>query len=76
MGAYYASKSNNSEGSATEPQTTRLVGAGLAVPLWYIRGMERGQGKPSPYETPKMFAKKTRIHELAVQDFSADFVAG
>jgi hypothetical protein len=28
--------------------------------------MERGQGKPSPYETLKMFAKKTRIYDIAL----------
>jgi hypothetical protein len=43
---------------AAEPQTKRFVRAGLALPLWYVRGIERGQGKPSPYETLKMFAKK------------------
>jgi hypothetical protein len=29
--------------------------------------MERGQGKPSPYETLKLFAKKTRIYRTAMQ---------
>jgi hypothetical protein len=37
--------------SAAERQPTRLVGAGLALPLSFPRGVERGQGKPSPYET-------------------------
>ena len=46
---------------------TCLVGAGLALPLQFFGGVERGQGKPSPYETPKMFAKKTRIYAMAIQ---------
>ena len=29
----------------------RLVGAGLALPLSYVHGVRRGQGKPSPFET-------------------------
>jgi len=29
----------------------RLVGAGLALPLSFVGGVKRGQGKPSPYET-------------------------
>jgi hypothetical protein len=29
--------------------------------------MERGQGKPSPYETLSFFAKKTRIYRMAIQ---------
>jgi hypothetical protein len=28
--------------------------------------VERGQGKPSPYETRKLFAKKTRIYGTAI----------
>jgi hypothetical protein len=29
----------------------RFVGAGLALPLQYADDVQRGQGKPSPYET-------------------------
>ena len=29
----------------------RLVGAGLALPLFYATDRPQGQGKPSPYET-------------------------
>jgi len=46
---------------------SRLVGAGLALPLSFVRGVERGQGKPSPYETRELFAKKPRIHAIAMQ---------
>ena len=52
--------------SAAEPHPTRLVGAGLALPLSFVRGVKRGQGKPSPYETLKLFAKKTRTYSLAI----------
>jgi hypothetical protein len=48
--------------------TTRLVGAGLALPFWSDRSVERGQGKPSPYQTLELFAKKRRIHKLAIQN--------
>jgi hypothetical protein len=53
--------------SAAEPQTKRLVGAGLALPSFYATDMPQGQGKPSPYETLKMFAKKRRISDIAMQ---------
>ena len=45
----------------------RLVGAGPALPLKLAGEAERGQGKPSPYETREMFAKKTRIYGIAMQ---------
>jgi hypothetical protein len=34
--------------------------------------MEREQGKPSPYETRELFAKKTKIYGIALQS-SAQF---
>jgi chromosome segregation and condensation protein ScpB len=48
-------------------QAARLVGAGLALPLSFVRGVKRGQGKPSPYEMGDLFAQKTGIEGVAVQ---------
>jgi hypothetical protein len=45
------------ERRAAEPQPTRLVGAGLALPSFHTTDKRQGQGKPSPYETCKLFAK-------------------
>jgi len=53
--------------SAAEPQPTRLVGAGLALPSFHTTDKLQGQGKPSPYETRKLFVKKTRIYGIATQ---------
>jgi hypothetical protein len=41
-----------------EPQTTRLVRAGLALPSFHTTDKRQGQGKPSPYETTKETAEK------------------
>jgi hypothetical protein len=38
---------------------------GLALPSFYTPDKLQGQGKPSPYETRKLSAKKTRIYGIA-----------
>jgi len=52
---------------AEGPQPTRFVGAGLALPSFNRTDKLKGQGKPSPYEMRKLFAKKTRIYGIALQ---------
>ena len=47
-----------SEAQSDRAATTRLVGAGLALPSFYATD-RLGQGKPSPYQTLEMFAKFT-----------------
>jgi len=46
--------------------STRFVGAGLALPSFHTADKIQGQGKPSPYETRKMFAKEVRIYGMAM----------
>src|SRR5208282_6332007 len=53
----------------------RLVGAGLALPPFHSTEKLQGQGKPSPYETRKMFAKKTRIYGIAMQTCGVELCA-
>jgi hypothetical protein len=45
----------------------RLVGAGLALPLFCSTGKLQGQGKPSRYKTHEMVVEKTRIYGIALQ---------
>ena len=48
-------------------QTVRLVGSGLALPSFHVSTVLQGQGKHSPYETLKLFAKKTRTYRIAAR---------
>jgi hypothetical protein len=52
--------------SPAEPQPTRLVGAGIALPSFHTTG--KLKGKPSPYEMRKLSVKKTRIYGMTVQN--------